>query len=93
MVSFISVSDTGSVPPRFERDKLAHLAAGFGLMAAALFLTDVTPWAWIAVAGSLAAPFAWELVTRRRLDLEGARDVIATFVGFGLAGLTWLLLP
>lgn len=79
--------------PRFERDKLAHLAAGFGLMAASLFLTDVSPWAWIAVAGALASPFAWELVTRKRLDREGGRDVIATFLGFGLAGIVWLLLP
>ena len=72
-----------------EKDKLAHAAAGFGLLAAALFLTEISPLAWILVAVGLAWPPLWELLTRREINREGLKDISASFAGTFVAALVF----
>ena len=72
-----------------EKDKFAHAAAGFGILAAALFLTEISPLAWILVAVGLAWPPLWELLTRHRIDSEGWRDASYSYLGALVAAIVW----
>ena len=72
-----------------EKDKVAHAAAGFGLLAAALFLTEISPLAWVLVVVGLAWPPVWELITKHKIDREGARDVSASYAGALAAALVF----
>ena len=72
-----------------EKDKVAHAVAGFGLLAAALFLTEVSPLAWILVIVGLSWPPLWELVMRHQVDREGFQDISASYAGGLIAALVW----
>jgi len=74
------------------KDKLWHLMAGTGLFMPLLFLGAFIDPVFFVVAGvSLAFPFVWELITRRKIDSDGWLDIKWTFVGY-FAGLSAFLM-
>jgi hypothetical protein len=58
-------------------------------MAAALGLAYYHWIGWLAILVAFGWPFVWELITRRKIDLEGLRDIVATFIGIAGALVIW----
>jgi len=75
-----------------ERDKALHFAAGLGVMLAALILALVNPWFWAVAGGALLLSIIWEYLTRGGIYKDGAKDIVATFLGMGLAGIVVYLI-